>query len=88
MTNRFKPKRVYSIPPEITDPTALRSAAARRRTALTAAGCSTYTIGRRAGQPGIVCLCCGLGSSNPRDIEEHYCGFCHEFHSEESEVTP
>lgn len=86
--NRFKPKRTYTTPPEITDPAALRAAAQRRRTALTAAGCSTYTIGWRGGQPGIVCLCCGLGSSNPNDIDQRYCGFCHEFHGEESEPTP
>ncbi|MEZ4684172.1 MAG: hypothetical protein R2932_59175 [Caldilineaceae bacterium] len=83
MANRFKPKRVYVLPPETVDTATLRAKAQRRRQALTAADCSTYVIGIRSGQPGIVCLCCGLGSSSPNDIEQRYCGFCHEFHSEE-----
>jgi hypothetical protein len=71
----------YTVPPEI-DIDALRVQAARRRAALTAHGCSTYQIGVRGGTPGIIYLCCGLGSSSPRDIQNRYCGFCKAFHSE------
>ena len=55
--------------------------AARRRAALTAAGCATYTLGQRGGRAGIVCLCCGLGSSHPDDLAQKYCGFCAAFHT-------
>jgi len=82
MTNRFKPKRNYVTPPEV-NPAELMVAADRRRAALIAGGCSTYTIGYRGGQPGIVCLCCGLGSSHQQDIAQRYCGFCQQFHSAE-----
>jgi hypothetical protein len=75
-------KRTYSLPAGIIDPDTLRKDAARRRQALRDAGCSTYVIGVRGGAPGIVCLCCGLGSSNAGDIKERYCGFCKEFHDE------
>lgn len=85
MTNRFRPKRTHVPPPEIIDTEVLRKAASRRRQALVAGGCGTYVIGYRGGHPGIVCLCCGLGSSNFNDIQQRYCGFCHEFHSEETE---
>jgi hypothetical protein len=61
----------------------LRRQAARRRQALVAAGCATYTLGARGGQSAIVCLCCGLGSADMRDIARRSCGFCREFHSEE-----
>jgi len=73
-------ERTYTLPPSLTDQAALRKDAAKRRQALSDAGCSTYTIGVRGGQPGIVCLCCGLGSSNPNDIAERYCGFCKAWH--------
>lgn len=76
------PKRTYSVPVGLADPEALRKEAERRRTALVAGGCSTYTIGIKTGQAAIVCLCCGLGSSNAGDIRERYCGFCHAYHSE------
>lgn len=76
----MKVKRTYTIPAVEAD---LRAKADRRRKALETHGCATYTIGERGGQAGIVCLCCGLGSSDPGDIRQRYCGFCHEFHSEE-----
>lgn len=85
--NRMKVKRTYSLPAGLTDPAPLRKAADRRRQALADAGCSTYVIGVRQGAPGIVCLCCGLGSSNGHDIEERYCGFCRAHHSEAKEGT-
>jgi hypothetical protein len=75
--------RVHTAPPEINE-RELRERAKRRRTALAANGCSTYTLGARQGQAAIICLCCGLGSANPSDISERYCGFCREFHSEDS----
>ena len=56
--------------------------AKRRRQVLEVAGCSTYVLGERMGSQGIVCLCCGLGSSNAEDIVTRYCGFCAEFHIE------
>jgi len=54
----------------------------KRRSALIAAGCSTYVLGWRDGLPRILCLCCGLGTQNSRDIKERYCGFCGRFHAE------
>jgi len=30
-------------------------------------------------------ICCGLGSTNVGDIDERYCGFCGEWHSEAKE---
>jgi hypothetical protein len=60
--------------------------AARRRAALVAAGCSTYTLGRREGLPAIICHCCGLGSTHPRDVRERSCGLCHAVHSEWKEA--
>lgn len=74
-------KRIYT-PPKDTDIPTLKRQAAKRRAALVAAGCSTYALGYRNGVPGILCLCCGLGSSNVNDIEEKFCGFCHSFHSD------
>lgn len=68
--------RRWKIPPEIRDPATLRAQADRRRTALVQAGCQTFTVGMRGGQAAIVCLCCGLGSANPHDIAEKWCGFC------------
>lgn len=73
----------YRVPSEV-DVDAARTRAHRRRSALVATGCQTYELGARAGHLAIVCLCCGLGSSNPQDIANLYCGFCQQFHSEES----
>lgn len=75
----MKIKRNHTTPPGAEQ--ALQMKAARRRAALTAAGCATYALGQRHGQAGIVCLCCGLGSSSPEDIKERYCGFCKEHHT-------
>lgn len=77
-------KTTYITPVEV-NPETLKAAADRRRAALTAAGCSTYATGLRNGQESIVCLCCGLGSSNLDDVQNRYCGFCVAFHSEEQE---
>ena len=76
------PPRRWETPPEIHDPARLRADADRRRAALTQAGCQTYTVGMRGGQVAIVCLCCGLGSAHPGDLQNHYCGFCHAWHGE------
>lgn len=73
--------RSYQYPSE-TDIQKLKDEAAKRRGALKAGGCSTYSTGFRAGNQAIVCLCCGLGSNHPKDVEQKYCGFCHEFYSE------
>lgn len=81
----MKARRSYTLPAGLIDPEPLRQAANRRRQALATAGCSTYVIGLRGGRPGIVCLCCGLGSSNVNDLEERYCGFCHEWHVDAKE---
>ena len=32
------------------------------------------------GREGIRCRRCTLTSYNPNDIQQLYCGFCHEFH--------
>lgn len=80
--NKMKTNRTYSLPAGLIDPEPQRQAAARRRQALTAGGCSTYVIGVRGGITAIICLCCGLGSTNVGDIEERYCGFCQTWHSD------
>lgn len=76
------PPRRWELPPDVHDPEGLREDAHRRRRALDAGGCQSYTIGMRGGQPAIVCLCCGLGSAHPQDIQEKFCGFCRTWHSE------
>lgn len=83
--NKMKTKRSYSLPAGLIDPAPLRKDAGRRRQALTVAECSTYVIGVRCGVTAIVCLCCGLGSTNAGDIEERYCGFCQTWHSDAKE---
>lgn len=55
-------------------------AAAQRREALTQAGCTTYLLQDMGGRPSILCLCCGLRSWHPMDIQERYCGACHAWH--------
>lgn len=35
------------------------------------------------GNRWIRCLVCGLGSYNPNDIEQKYCGYCHVFHADD-----
>lgn len=76
--------RTYSYPSEI-EIQKLKDEAAKRRAALKSAGCSTYTTGIRGEHQAIVCLCCGLGSHNPTDVAEKYCGFCHEWHTDWSD---
>lgn len=80
-------KYSYKLPKWIVDPPAHRREATRRRQALIAGGCSTYVIGVRGGVAAIVCLCCALGSTNVDDINNLYCGFCKEFHSEAKEES-
>jgi hypothetical protein len=75
------PPRRWALPPDVHDPTRLRADAARRRAALVAGGCQTYTMGMRGGQAAIVCLCCGLGSVHPQDIGGAWCAFCEAWHS-------
>ena len=55
-------------------------AAARRREALNAAGCTTYLLQVMGEQPSILCLCCGLRSWHPVDLHELYCAACHAWH--------
>ncbi len=75
--------RAYIVPPDV-DVATLRVKADRRREALVAFGCSTYSTGfKRDEGECIVCLCCGLGSAHPDDIRIKYCGFCNAYHSEE-----
>jgi len=38
------------------------------------------------GHVWIRCSRCGMGSYNPKDIEQKYCGNCHVFHGDE--LTP
>lgn len=54
--------------------------AKERRYILQKAGLATYEINANDG--AIVCLCCGMLSSNLHDIRFLYCGYCHEFHTE------
>jgi hypothetical protein len=55
-------------------------AARQRREALTQAGCTTYLLQTMGGRPSILCLCCGLRSWHPMDLQELYCGACHTWH--------
>ena len=73
-------KMTYSVPGEV-DEGALRKQAAARREALEVGGCSTFTVGYRQGKMSIMCLCCGLGSMNPNDLLNRYCGFCSAYHT-------
>lgn len=38
-----------------------------------------YTLINTPKGPGILCHLCGQSSSNPHDIENRYCVFCHQF---------
>lgn len=60
-----------------------RARAARRRHVLAAGGCATYEIITSDMGQSIVCCCCGKISHHPDDVDNLYCGFCHEFHSKE-----
>ena len=79
-------QRTYSLPPEVE--AARRAKAQRRRKALVNAGCATYELGHRGAAQAIQCLCCGLGSNNVTDINQRFCGFCQQFHSEWRETNP
>lgn len=76
--------RQYRYPSEV-EIERLRNEADKRRDALAENGCSTYTTGFKGNQQAIVCLCCGLSSSNPGDLQHKYCCFCQKFHSESTE---
>lgn len=53
----------------------------RRRAALREAGCSTYVVSHPdADYDSITCLCCGYRSYNQHDVDNRYCGYCHQFH--------
>lgn len=71
----------YKIPKAV-DPAKTKYEAGLRREALEAAGVATYVIGMREGHPSIMCMCCGLGSHHPQDIDNRFCGFCKRTHSE------
>lgn len=74
---------IYHRPPsDLTNPDKLRHDAAARRRVLRQASLTTYTIGRRDSEPAIICLCCGLNSTNENDILNHYCGFCKAYHDD------
>jgi hypothetical protein len=75
------PPRHWLRPPDVHDIARLRAEAGRRRRALDAAGCQTFVVGMRGGSPAIVCLCCGLGSAHPRDLQQGWCPFCEAWHS-------
>lgn len=45
----------------------------------------SYEIGTsNQGQAWIECKVCGLVSWHPKDVEERYCGHCHQFHDDEN----
>jgi len=73
--------KLYSYPHDINERD-LRRRADRRRAALIAHSCATYELGWRDGDQRILCLCCGLGTTNSHDIREKFCGFCRHFHNE------
>lgn len=56
----------------------------RRREALRTFGLSTYEIKRGYMESSIICLCCGMTSENHNDVVNLYCGFCHQYHSQET----
>lgn len=74
--------KTYTFPSDINE-RQLRRRADYRRSALIAAGAATYEIGYRNNEQRIICLCCGLGTSNTHDIRERYCGFCKRWHGEQ-----
>lgn len=41
---------------------------------------NTYTISDDG--KSITCLKCKRTSQNPKDVEQHYCGWCHAFHDD------
>jgi len=43
----------------------------------------TYELGDKDGSPFIRCLVCRTKSYNRGDIDQRYCGHCHEFHERE-----
>lgn len=43
---------------------------------------ATYTIISNGTTPAIYCNRCGRLSYSPEDIENRYCGFCHQYHQE------
>lgn len=40
----------------------------------------TYQIGKENGQNYIQCLICKAKSFHPEDINQRYCGKCHQYH--------
>jgi len=42
---------------------------------------NTFEIVKVGGHRGIRCLICGRISYNENDIENEYCGNCHQFHN-------
>lgn len=75
-------RRKHKPPQNISDLEQLKQDAQKRRQVLRSADLTTYQIGERGGALAIICLCCGLGSSHPTDIEQRYCGFCKAYHDE------
>ena len=59
----------------------LRINAEEIRSDLVAQNLTTYKLEVSEGVKTIVCLCCGLSSTNINDVEQKYCGFCHTFHN-------
>lgn len=56
--------------------------AKERREVFRSAELASYVIGITHGVEHITCLCCGMTSLHKKDIENFYCGYCHEFHSQ------
>lgn len=72
----------YRPPSDLTNPDKLHQDAAARRRVLRQANLTTYTIGRRDSEAAIICLCCGLSSTNENDLLNRYCGFCKAHHDD------
>ena len=83
----IEPSFVVLEPPKA-DPAVARAEADERRAVLVAGGVATYVVRHRISRTTITCLCCGLVSDHPEDVQQQYCGGCLQFHSQKRAVQP
>lgn len=76
------PAFFVALDPPKPDPAVERAEADERRAVLVAGGVATYVVRRRIARTIITCLCCGLVSDHPEDVQQKYCGGCLQFHGE------
>jgi hypothetical protein len=48
----------------------------------------TYVIAISDNDRCITCLHCGLTSWNEKDVRNHYCSYCREFHDDKEKGSP